>query len=273
MYFITFSEMLGTNGKKIASQVATRLNYTFYGEEELAKAAKEMGFLSDVKHLDEKSPAFFERFFTEKPKIHLDMLQSLIYELAKSGNAVFFGKGSPMLLKSFGCALHVLVTGSLEKRIQRVMDDTKVTREVAAKMIERSDHDKRGFARFAFEEDWLNLHLYDLVVNTDKLSVDAAVEMIVSSAKSDAIKACGIDSVRELGMLSLQRKAESALLEAGILTPHIFVEAEAEDAVRVYGIVSSRDEKGNVSDALKKVKGAKKVINDVQVNPPALTGA
>jgi len=271
MYFITFSEMLGTNGKKIASQVAARLNYTFYGEEELAKAGKEMGFLSDVKHLDEKSPAFFERFFTEKPKIHLDNLQSLIYELAKSGNAVFFGKGSPMLLKSFGCALHVLVTGSLEKRIQRVMDDMKVTREVATRLIERSDHDKRGFARFAFEEDWLSPHLYDLVLNTDKLSVEAAAEMVVGSAKSDTIKACGIDSVKELGMLSLHRKAESALLEAGIMNPHLFIEAEAEDTVRIYGIAGSGEEKAVVESALKKVKGAKKVINEVQVNPAALT--
>jgi cytidylate kinase len=271
MYFITFSELLGTNGKKIASEVAGRLSYTFYGEEELAKAARERGLLSDIRDLDEKSPAFFERFFTEKPKIHLDRLQSLIYELAKSGNGVFFGRGSPMLLKSFGCALHVLVTGSMEKRIQRVMDDKKVSREVAEKLIERSDHDKRGFARFAFEEDWLNPQLYDLVVNTDKLSVDAAVEMVLSAAKSDEVKACGIDSVKELGMLSLHRKAESALLEAGIMNPHLFIDAEAEDTLRIYGIASSGEERVAVGDALKKIKGAKKIINEVQVNPAALT--
>jgi len=271
MYFITFSEMLGTDGKKIAGKVAARLGYTFYGEEELAKAAQERGFLSDIQQLDEKGPAFFERFFTEKPKIHLDRLQSLIYEVAKNGNGVFFGRGSPMLLKSFGCALHVLVTASTEKRIQRVMDEKKVTRDVAAKMVERSDRDKRAFARFAFEEDWLDPRLYDLVVNTDKLSVDAAVEMVIGSAKSDEIKACGIDSVKELGMLSLQRKAESALLEAGILNPNLFLEAEAEDSVRIYGIVSSGEEKAVVERALKNVPGAKKVINEVQVNPAAFT--
>ncbi|OGP66746.1 MAG: hypothetical protein A2170_02335 [Deltaproteobacteria bacterium RBG_13_53_10] len=178
-----------------------------------------------------------------------------------------------MLLKSFGCALHVLVTGSMEKRIQRVMDEKKISREVAVKLIERSDHDKRGFARFAFDEDWLNPHLYDLIVNTDKLSTDAAVEMIVRSAKSDEIKACGIDSVKELGMLSLYRNAESALLEAGVLNPHLFVEAEAEDTLRIYGIVSTGEEKRGVEDALKKIKAAKRIINDIQVNPAAFTGA
>jgi osmotically-inducible protein OsmY len=57
------------------------------------------------------------------------------------------------------------------------------------------------------------------------------------------------------------------------LNPHLFVEAEAEDTVRIYGIVSSGEEKRGVEAALKKVKGAKKIINDVQVNPAALTGA
>jgi osmotically-inducible protein OsmY len=41
--------------------------------------------------------------------------------------------------------------------------------------------------------------------------------------------------------------------------------------VRIYGIVGSGEEKAVVESALKKVKGAKKVINEVQVNPAALT--
>ncbi len=54
MYFITLSEMIGTNGEKIARKVAEELNYLFYGEEEIFGAASEMGYLSDIKKLDEK---------------------------------------------------------------------------------------------------------------------------------------------------------------------------------------------------------------------------
>jgi cytidylate kinase len=265
MYFITFSEMLGTNGRKIASQVAKGLNYTFYGEEELFKAASESGFLADIQKLEEKNPPFFEKFFSEKPKIYLDRLQAVILEVAKNGNAVFFGRGSQLLLKSFDCALHVLVIGSTEKRVEKIMEENKVGREVAENLIDRSDHDKRGFLRFAFDEDWLNPHLYDLILNTDKVSVDSAVQMVLSSAKSDEIKACGIDSVKELGILSLNRKAESALLEAGIMNPYLFVKAEDADTLRIYGMVSTGDEKGSVEDLLKKIKGVKKIINELQL--------
>ena len=63
MYFITFSEMIGTNGEKIARQVASTLNYNFSGEEELFKAADAMGFFSDIEKLDEKGPTLLEKFF------------------------------------------------------------------------------------------------------------------------------------------------------------------------------------------------------------------
>ena len=265
MYFITFSELLGTNGRKIAYEVAKKINYTFYGEEELVKAASEMGFLSDIQHLDEKGPPLLERFFTDKPKIYLDRLQSVIYELAEKGDAVFFGRGSQLLLKSFDCALHVLVTGSMEKRIERVMADYHVGKEVAERIIEKSDHDKRGFTRFAFDEDWLNPKLYDLILNTDKLNVDSAVQMVIGSSKSEEIRACGLDSVKKLGMLSLERKAEAALLEGGAMDRNIFVEVRDIDAVRLYGMVYTPEEKETVADLIKKVKGVAKVDNDIQI--------
>jgi cytidylate kinase len=266
MYFITISEMAGTRGEEVAKEVAKRLGYTFYGDEELSKTAEAMGFLDDVKKLDEKGPGILEKFFSEKPKVYLDRFQSVIYEVAKKGDGVFFGKGSQLLLSSFGCAFHVLVTGSLKKRIERVMEEKKVGREVAEKIVHHSDHDKRGFIRFAFDEDWLNPHLYDLILNTDKLSVDSAVKMVVDAAKSDEIKACGVDSIQSFGKLSLQRKIEAAILESGMIHQHVFFTVEDMETVRLYGIVHTHEEKGDAEKIVKRVAGVKKVLNDLSIS-------
>jgi len=159
----------------------------------------------------------------------------------------------------------VLVTGSPEKRVQRVMDDKYVSREVAEKIVERSDHDKRSFFRFAFNEDWLNPQLYDLLLNTDKLSVESAVQMILNAAKSDEIRACGLESVKSLGKLSLQRRVEAAFLERGFVSQNLFVTVEDMDAVRVYGVVHSDEDKREIEDILKKMKDVKTVKNDLAV--------
>ena len=190
---------------------------------------------------------------------------TLPYEVAEKGNTVFFGRGSQLMLNSFGCALHVLVTGSMEKRIQRVMADYKMSKEVAEKIIERSDQDKGGFIRFAYDQDWLNAKLYDLVLNTDKLSVESAVQVVADSARSEEIKACGIDSVKELGKLSLHRKVESALLEAGALSAGLFVMVEDSDLVRLYGAANSWEEKGEAERIVKNVSGVNRVLNGVKV--------
>jgi cytidylate kinase len=272
MYFITISEMMGTNGEKIAKQVAEGLGYRFYGEEELMKNAAAKGFLADFKKLDEKGPALFEKFFSERPKVSLDRLQSVIFEVAKDGNAVFVGRGSQLLLRSFDCALHVLVTGSMEKRAERVAEQSKAGKELAEKVIQRSDHDRKSFLRFAFDEDWLNPHLYDLILNMDKLSMDSAVRMVIDAARSDGIKACGIDSVKSLGMLSLQRKVESVFLDKGLMSTHLFFNVDDPDTVRLYGFVNSPEEKEAIGKTVKGISGVKTVTNDLGIMRGSMGG-
>jgi len=265
MNFITISEMLGTNGETIARKVAKIMDYPFYGREELFKAAEEMGSLHDIEKVEIKSPPFLEKFFSDQPKIYLDRFQSVIYEVAKKGNALFFGKGSTILLRSFNCAFHVLVIGSTEKRIQRVMETSHVRREVAERMVQTSDREKRGFIRYAFDESWPNPLLYDLTLNTDMLTSDTAIKLIVEAAKAEEIKACGIDAVKLLRKFSLQRRIESGLLEAGIMNPHLFFEVEDTDLVRLFGSVGSSAEKKEVMEILKEIKEIKRIKDDLAV--------
>ena len=272
MYFVTISEMMGTNGEKIARQVAEGLKYAFYGEAELMKGAAERGFLNDFKKLDEKGPALFEKFFSEKPKVSLDRLQAVIYEVAKNGDAVFFGRGSQLLLRSFDCALHVFVSGSTEKRIQRVMEMNQVERGLAERIVSRSDHDKKSFLRFAFDVDWLNPDLYDVILNTDKLSIDSAVRMVIDAARSDGIKACGIDSVKRLGQLAVQRRIESTFLETGISNRNLFFDVEDTDTVRLYGFVTSAEEKEEIERIVKGIKGVRRVNNELGIFRGPMTG-
>ena len=265
MYFVTVSEMLGSGGEKVARKVAENLNYPFYAKEELYQAADQLGYLADVSHLEMKSPHLLEKYFSDKPKIYLDRFQTVIYEVAKKGNALFFGKGSQLLLHNFDCALHVLVTGSLEKRTERLMRDLKIGQTVAEKIIHTSDHDKAGFLKYAFNEDWLNPHLYDITINTDKLDITTCVAIVFGAAQSEEIKSCSADAVVKLGKLSLQRRIESALLEAGVMSLRTFFVVEDLETVRVFGVVHYEIEKEIVEKVLRGIKEIKNIKNDLSV--------
>lgn len=265
MNFITFTEMIGSKGENISKRVAAEMNYSYFGEQELFETAKKSGFLDDFKKLDEKGPTLLAKVFSERPKIYLDKLQAVIYEEAQKGDTVFFGRGSQLLLNAFGCALHVLVTGAEENRIQMVMERKRIDREIAEKIVAQSDNDRKGFIRFAFDEDWLNPKLYDLIINTDKLSVDSAVKLVVDAAKSDEIGACGLDSIDLLGRLSLQRKVESALLELDTSGSHVFMNVEDSETIRLTGLTDLAEKKDSIETNVKKIPGVRRVINEIQV--------
>jgi cytidylate kinase len=269
MYFITFSRKMGTNGTEIARQVANKLGYQFYDTEAIENAAREMGFLENIKEIDEKTPSLFQRLFSHKPAIELDRLNSIVYELAKKGNAVFLGRGSHILLKSFSCALHIRVTASIERRVQNLIG-RGFTREGALKAIEWSDHERGAFIKFAFGVDWENPGLYDVILNTDKLSVQLAVNTVVQMARSEEIKACSIDAVKSIEMMGLVRRAEAALIEAGLTygpTTSISVSVVEPDKIRLSGLAENQATKTRAENLLKALKGVGSIENQIRVTP------
>ena len=263
MYFITFSRKMGTNGSEIARRVADQVGYNFYDTEAIEEAAQEMGFLPDVKEIDEKAPPLFLRLFSQKLEAHLDRLHSVIYELASRGNAVFLGRGGHILLRSFKCAFHIRVTGSLEKRIENLVR-RGWHREVAIKAIHKSDHDRGAFIKFAFREDWDNPELYDIVLNTDNLSVDMAVNTVLHIAGSEEIKARSVDAMRSLEMMGLARRAEAALIEAG-LEHGSSISVVEPGKIELTGFVKEQSNKTEAEEILRRVKGVKFIDNQIQV--------
>jgi cytidylate kinase len=269
MHFITFSRKMGTNGTEVARQVANKLGYQFYDTEAIENAAREMGFLENVKEIDEKAPSLFQRLFSHKPAIELDRLNSIVYELAKKGSAVFLGRGGHILLKSFNCALHIRVTASIERRVQNLIQ-RGFHREGALKAIERSDHERGTFIKFAFGVDWENPNLYDLVLNMDKLSVNLAVNTILDMARSEEIKACSIDAVKSMEMMGLVRRAEAALIEAGLTygpTTSISVSVVEPGKIRLSGLAENQVTKTRAESLLKALKGMGSIENQIRVGP------
>lgn len=263
MYFITFSRKMGSSGSEIARQVADRLRYNFFDTEAIEDTAREMSFLKDVKEIDEKVPSLFQRLFSQKPEVHLDRLHSIIYELASRGNAVFLGRGSHILLRTFKCALHLRVTASLEKRIEN-LKERGFHREAAIKAIHKSDHERGAFIKFAFGVDWDDPELYDLVLNTDHLSVEMAANTVLHIANSEEIKARSLDAMRSLEMMGLARRAEAALIEAGLKHgPSISVPEPGR--IRLTGVVSHERARTTAEEVLKGVNGAKFIDNQIQV--------
>ncbi len=264
MYYVTFSRKMGTGGTEIARRVAKELGYSFYDTEDIEKKAAEMGFLDDVKAIDEKAPPPLKRFFSYRPEISLERLYVVIYELARAGNAVILGRGGNMLFRSLPYALHVRIIASKEKRVAELAQ-RGYTRQAALVVMEKSDHERASFIRFAFHRDWENPELYDLVLNMDALAVDTAVEMIVCAARARELQTASGEAEGSLNMMELAVKVGTALAEAGFPSSYISSFVFAPGKVRLTGVVQVPWEKSAAERAALDVKGVESVENSIEI--------
>lgn len=268
MPLITITRNIGCNGTTIARRVADELRLDLYDDARLEEEATRMGLRpQDMKSLDEKAPGLFERLWGQKPEIYLDLLQSVIYEVARRGKGVIMGHGSQMLLRDFGCALHVRISASDSFRIDHLMKERGMSREAAESLIRKKDNESRGFIRYAFHMDWNASSLYDLIVNRDKLSTDSAVKLIVNAARSQEIEECSLTALESMERLSLSRKVEAAMIKNDFSLHEFRIEVPEKGVALITGWTHSPEEKARIMEVVKGVPGVSEVRADVAVVP------
>jgi cytidylate kinase len=269
MSLVTITQGIGCGGGAIARKVAEALGVTLFDDDRLQREALEMGLhLAELKSLEEKGPGLFERLFSRRPEIYLDLMKSVVYRAAAKGEGVLFGHGGPILLQDFGCALHVLVHGSSAARVANLMKQSSIPREEAMLAVERSDAEKRRFFQFAFGREWADPSLYDLCIHIDKLGVNQAAELIVAAARGPEMKACSLLALDAMERLSLAKRVEAALREKSIPMAVLNVDVPEKGVAEVSGVVASPDDRERIPGIVRSVSG----IRDVRVEVAVVTG-
>ena len=185
MALIVISHQMGAGGPEIGMALAQRLGYRYVNQELLLDAARRYGLAEErLSHLDESKPTLFERFDTETRQ-HITVLQATLLELAELDNAVLMRGGGQWLLRGVPHALRARLVASFEHRVKQwVRRTAEMTGETpnqraAADFVRRDDAEKAGRMRYLYEVDVADPSLYELILNTEKLTHAAVVEMLV----------------------------------------------------------------------------------------------
>jgi cytidylate kinase len=111
------------------------------------------------------------------------LIQDAIEETASGGNVVIVSHAASIALKARPNVLRVLVTASPETRARRLSEARGLDLEDAWKTIRDADAARADYLRrFYGVQSELPTH-YDLVVNTDTLSVEQAVDLVAQAAR------------------------------------------------------------------------------------------
>ena len=106
----------------------------------------------------------------------------------------------------------------MDVRVERVKKRYACDNKTARGVINESDHARSCFNRYYFDIDWEAVNLYDLLINTESMTVEGAVKMIKEEIKRLDISGDKADVSRKLDELELQQRVLIGILFCIVLS-------------------------------------------------------
>ena len=115
---------------------------------------------------------------------YVRMVGLVVRRLARDDNVLLLGRGGQVLLRNHPGVLHVQVVAPLAMRVEVVMARLNLSKREAQNRVRSSDHARSDYLRRYHDVDWLDPTLYDLAINTGRITVATAAQLIVDAHRA-----------------------------------------------------------------------------------------
>jgi cytidylate kinase len=198
---VTLSRQYGAGGLRVGPTLAEALGFRFVDREIVEEAARRLGVQPEVaEERDERAPAIVEEIglalAAASPELGIAAVPELddralaeatrrvLLSLADAGGYVILGRASQAALARRSDACHIALVGDQPDRVRRIMEWQNVSEREARSRCERVDAERAGYVKHFYGKDIRDPLLYDCVLNTSRLGLEATTELAVAAARS-----------------------------------------------------------------------------------------
>ena len=250
MPVIALTQEMGSLAKDVALRLSESGGLAVMRNEVVENVAGRMHVpASLIRRLREGKAGLVERLSTDKERVALYTAEEVFAQAVRG----------TCLLRPVRHVVRVRVTRPLEQRVAWLMEHLGTdNREAAEAEVRRSDTAHASRMNTQFGVTWGDPLLYDLVLNTDRLSVDTCAEQILQLARRPEFQETA-QSRTILDGLALSARVRAAL-KANDSTSNVDVQIDARDGrVMLNGIVVNDHEKAETERVAATVAGIGKV--------------
>src|ERR1700675_261423 len=272
MSIVTISHEMGAGGPEIAQKLAERLGLHYVDQELISDAALRYGVQEEkLSSLDESKPSLFERFDAETRRT-ITILQTALFEFAEKDRVVLVGRAGQGGLRGIPHVVRVRVMAPFELRVKRLAKKLsgqmgeQTNPRMVLDMARRDDTEKLGRMRYLYEVDVHDPALYDIVLNTDKLSIDAAVELVAAAVQRPELQTT--PAGQQLGGDRSPASQVQAALATHPATRKYLITVEAKSGLVTLEGTAAMDEAVEVARSVSGVREVKTQQVDVPPIPP-----
>jgi len=196
------SRLYGSGGSEVAALAAKTLGWSLLDNAVVDAVAARMGLsVAEVRDREERVPSLVERLTSamamgsqewaspiadaKRPTDEqlIEVTRHIIEEAIARGPVVVVGRGAQEMLAERQDALHVFCYAPRKALIARTMQREGVTAEEAARLVDETNKRRDQWVRLHWERDWRAHENYDLSVNTERLGIQGAANLIVTAAR------------------------------------------------------------------------------------------
>lgn len=265
MPVIALTQEMGSLAKDVALRVAEAGGLEVMRNEVAETVAERMQVpASLIRRIREGQAGLVERLSTDKQQVALFSAEE-VFAQAERGNVVLRGWGATCLLRPVQHVVRVRVTRPAAARVAWLMDHLGTDdRDAAESELRRSDAAHASRMQAQFGVTWGDPLLYDIVLNTERLSVDSCAEQILQLARRPEFQETA-QSRAVLAGLALSARVRAAL-KANTSTSNVDVQIDAcEGRVVLSGIVVNEQEKAEAARVATAVDGVREVDNQLRL--------
>ena len=203
MPFVTISRQYGSGGSEVAERVARALGWHVYDNDVVEQVAERLGLTTaEVSAREERVPSLVERMTSAMalgvPEVMplagdfvaqcteermVEMTQRVIEDAVRAGPAVLVGRGAQSMLAARADALHVYCYAPFDALVRYAIIHLDVPPQDAPKRVHEINHQRQEYVKRHFHRDWRDFTNYDLCVNTSRIGLDGAAEMVTRLAR------------------------------------------------------------------------------------------
>ncbi|UCE82131.1 MAG: cytidylate kinase-like family protein [Deltaproteobacteria bacterium] len=202
MAVITISRECGVESEKVASLLAEKLGWEYIGKKLVARIAEELHISeSEVEAFRQDSQSRLLRFVDRytcslvqkvvdrergclDDNAYFDTTKRLVEDIYESEDAIILGWAGQCILRGKPDALHVRLIKDEEGKIDTIMKRFKIGQKAAKDYINREEKDSKSLIKHYFNVDWNDVHLYDLIIDMGKTSIEEAADKIINNLKT-----------------------------------------------------------------------------------------
>lgn len=265
MPVIALTQGMGSLAQDIAEQLAAELNLATLQHEVAERVAEKMHVSrSLINRLRGGKAGALERLRADRHAMALYSAEEVL-EAAARGNVVIRGWGATQLLRAVPHVPCIRIMRPFEQRVDWLMTQIDTDdRRVAEAEIQRSDQSNAHRMQQQFGVTWNEPGLFDMVLNTERLSVDTCVQMIKGLlARPEFAETAGSHAL--LQGLALSARVRAAL-RAHEATEGVDITIDcAGGQATLRGIVADADEKAAAVEVSAGVAGVRSVDDQLRV--------